>query len=1659
VRQIKGLFLVLVLVLAACAESPTPGPSPMAPAATATAVEPEATGKAPVVQTTATGAPLAAEPTPRPALATTVPSSPESPWPCFLRDLDFGIPAGNSYNPRALAIHAGLGRLYARTAVRGPDYSDIGQVTMLDLASGQVLATAEVGAAGYDEVPLLVDPIRDRVCTLDLDNSAALVLDADTLERIATLDGVAQLALDAEGGRLYVAGLGKLRALDAETYESLGESPPLSSYQFEALAVDPTAGRLYLVYRSGDGHALDVLDTASLEVLATAPLPGKPDALLADPKRSRLYLTLNDGANDLFLTFSDDGQVSEQETLGDWSRRTRLALDPAGDRLFLGRDAYGDYGISVLDLGSGQEVGDVPLRLAPNALAWDGKSGRLFVSYTYANQIAVVDVQAGRTGIFPTALNLVDLAVDPQRGHLYVTDSAGRLHVLDSESDEPLALLPAEGYLAVDSPHGRLYTGGGGADRVRVFDADSLAQTAEIQTKALPVADAHSGGLYLVKSGVYIASLETLTITGVLSDTLPEYPGYSPNPAAVDAVVDPGSGRLFAIINNGVPGSNNGNYLYVYEPETYQKVLTDTERSPVYVDVDPNTGRAYVSRTHMSGRSTSLLEDGREYIARLDAVFGPLRVDPALGRVYLTVTDESEGHLLILDAETLDVLGSLPIAPGFSLRALDPWRDLLYLASEGGHVQVWSALGGALPGPVEPAPAELPLDQVRQLFRSPGDDTLFAGSLYRSDDGGETWLNIGAGLPGRGVWQVVVSPNFGSTSLTTGAQDQTLFAVLTSTDSGLGIWKTTDGGRTWRMANRGLSDLAAGSLAISPDFAQDGTLFATTRRQGLFRSTDTLAGTGGGDSWQRLTDRYLPDKGYTQPPGLVVVSPTYAQDHTLFVAHEGLRRSTDGGDTWTTVYPGSPGALVLSPAFASDGMAYAWLNDAGLLQTTDGGETWQAAGAGLILPDSGSVRLLLPPDYADSGMLYLVFQPVASSDAPIQYFRTSGAATWERLENEQLSASTPVELSADGTAFVALDSSGRLARWPLAALDWQPVSLPPIADISVSRLVISPDFAQDQALLAVSAGAGILRSADGGLTWTDSGFPIRTYFGDDLDPVFAPGGTVYVGTALGLYRSVAGGPWELADDDLPWGISMSSPAILPDGALYLLAGRPDPGGGQRIYLSVDGQTWTQPLPDLPVATPLAGLLVSPALARDRTAFIALPSSTPLRSIGGGAWEEFGPPGAETLSVLEVSPAFDRDHLLLARLSDNSLWRSTNSGDKWTQISGPWGDEAPMGVSIGAGYVLHAATFSPDFGQDGVLLVRAGNSLYRSTDQGSTWKKALDLGANLVQVVFSPGYADDGTIYLLQGRTLYRSTRRGQKWEALPPAPWDESTEIKLRLSPTFPEDGGLLAWTQSGLVYLSADGGQSWRAASDGLPAGSLRDVQVSPDYAADQLLFLVPYDRGLYKHVGDGPWLPVADSQPPSTPEPEATPAPQPQPLPTPGPPPSPAPTSTPPTCAIEADRFRAVWQQASDQLGCPQEAAEPVLLVEQAFESGSMIWDSLTVQIYVLQRRGGLWQAFDDTFQEGVDPDSDPSLVPPAGLEQPVRGFGKVWRDQLGGPQGMIGWALEEERPVDGWRQRFERGLLVWTDATPAGSAAAGTAYLLYDDGTWQALPAPSP
>ena len=77
-------------------------------------------------------------------------------------------------------------------------------------------------------------------------------------------------------------------------------------------------------------------------------------------------------------------------------------------------------------------------------------------------------------------------------------------------------------------------------------------------------------------------------------------------------------------------------------------------------------------------------------------------------------------------------------------------------------------------------------------------------------------------------------------------------------------------------------------------------------------------------------------------------------------------------------------------------------------------------------------------------------------------------------------------------------------------------------------------------------------------------------------------------------------------------------------------------------------------------------------------------------------------------------------------------------------------------------------------------------------------------------------------------------------------------------------------------------------------------------------------------------------------------------------------------------------------------------------------MIWRGDDHTILVLLDNGA-WQRFDDRWQEG-QPAADPGLAPPAGLLQPVRGFGKVWREQLGGPNAATGWATRPEEAMAG-------------------------------------------
>jgi DNA-binding beta-propeller fold protein YncE len=157
------------------------------------------------------------------------------------------------------------------------------------------------------------------------------------------------------------------------------------------------------------------------------------------------------------------------------------------------------------------------------------------------------------------------------------------------------------------------------------------------------------------------------------------------------------------------------------------------------------------------------------------------------------------------------------------------------------------------------------------------------------------------------------------------------------------------------------------------------------------------------------------------------------------------------------------------------------------------------------------------------------------------------------------------------------------------------------------------------------------------------------------------------------------------------------------------------------------------------------------------------------------------------------------------------------------------------------------------------------------------------------------------------------------------------------------------------------------------------------------------------------------------------------------------PATTARPPApCAMAtASWLKAVLDQHDElrvALDCPSELPRATQMAEQSFQNGLMVWLEDTRTIYVL-RNDGTWAVYDDTWDE-TQPEGG-FYTPPPGLREPVRGFGKVWREQLGAPNAAIGWATAREVGLNGQMQGFAGGLALGNDR--------GTRVLLAN-GTWR-------
>ncbi len=232
-----------------------------------------------------------------------------------------------------------------------------------------------------------------------------------------------------------------------------------------------------------------------------------------------------------------------------------------------------------------------------------------------------------------------------------------------------------------------------------------------------------------------------------------------------------------------------------------------------------------------------------------------------------------------------------------------------------------------------------------------------AGGVWKTEDGGISWRNVTDGQ--------VATCSVGALAIAAAAPGVVYAGMGEScirgnVIAGDGVWRSPDGGVTWQ--HRGLADSRhIARLRVHPGHpdtvyaAVFGHVYGPSEERGVFRTTD------GGRTWQRILYR-------DDHTGAIDLAMDPARPNILYAslwdAHRrpwaltsggpgsGIFRSLDGGDTWDelTDRPGLPSGLkgriglALAPR---PGRLWALVEaaDGGLFRSDDGGETWTRVNA------------------------------------------------------------------------------------------------------------------------------------------------------------------------------------------------------------------------------------------------------------------------------------------------------------------------------------------------------------------------------------------------------------------------------------------------------------------------------------------------------------------------------------------------------------------------------------------------------------------------------------------------------------------------------------------------------------------------------------------
>ena len=228
-----------------------------------------------------------------------------------------------------------------------------------------------------------------------------------------------------------------------------------------------------------------------------------------------------------------------------------------------------------------------------------------------------------------------------------------------------------------------------------------------------------------------------------------------------------------------------------------------------------------------------------------------------------------------------------------------------------------------------------------------------SGGVWKTNNAGTTWTPIFDNEGSYSIGYITLDPKNPSTVWVGTGENNSQRSV----GYGDGVYRSDDGGKSWR--NMGLKNSEhIGKIVIDPRdsnivyVAAQGPLWSAGGDRGLYKTTD------GGKTWKKILE-ISENTGVTdvvldpRNPDVLIAASYQRRRHVWTLINggpeSGIHKSTDGGKTWRKIKSGLPseqiGRIGLAVAPSDSNMVYAVVESidkkGGIFRSTDFGETWE----------------------------------------------------------------------------------------------------------------------------------------------------------------------------------------------------------------------------------------------------------------------------------------------------------------------------------------------------------------------------------------------------------------------------------------------------------------------------------------------------------------------------------------------------------------------------------------------------------------------------------------------------------------------------------------------------------------------------------------------